>query len=276
MSEENIEEMSPSKRKMLAKLGKLPAGDQAETSTESEMAETTEDIGDIEEMSPSKRKMLAKLGKLPSDLPSKSRPSKTAAPARKTPTAAKSTATGEVHPLVSGKIKRSVKPKLEFKVERRGWLSLAFGWLAFLLGGIPAFATMILRFLFPNVLFEPPQSFKAGYPDDYTVGAIDETYKEKYGVWIGRTDKYIYALSTVCTHLGCTPNWLSGESKFKCPCHGSGFRKTGVNFEGPAPRPLERHWIGLADDGQIIVDKNIKFQREKGQWESENSYLPWT
>merc|ERR1711900_137745 len=62
---------------------------------------------------------------------------------------------GEVHPFVSGKIKRSVKPKLEFKVERRGWFSLAFGWLAFLLGGIPAFATMILRFLFPNVLFEP-------------------------------------------------------------------------------------------------------------------------
>jgi cytochrome b6-f complex iron-sulfur subunit len=260
---------------MLAKLGKLPAGDQAETSTESEMAETTEDIGDIEEMSPSRRKMLAKLGKLPSDLPSKSRPSKTAAPARKTPTA-RSTATGEVHPLVSGKIKRSVKPKLEFKVERRGWLSLIVGWLAFLLGGIPAFATMILRFLFPNVLFEPPQSFKAGYPDDYTIGAIDETYKEKYGVWIGRTDEYIYALSTVCTHLGCTPNWLAGESKFKCPCHGSGFRKTGVHFEGPAPRPLERHWIGLADDGQILVDKNIKFQQEKGQWESENAYLPWT
>ena len=274
MSEENIEEMSPSKRKMLAKLGKLPADSTAAVET-SEPPSSTEDIGDIEEMSPSRRKMLAKLGQLPSDSPSVSPAAKTAAPARKTPTA-RSATTGEVHPVVSGKIKRSVKPKLEFKVERRGWFSLAFGWLAFLLGGIPAFATMILRFLFPNVLFEPPQSFKAGYPDDYTIGAIDETFKEKYGVWIGRTDKYVYALSTVCTHLGCTPNWLAGESKFKCPCHGSGFRKTGVNFEGPAPRPLERHWIGLADDGQILVDKNIKFQREKGQWESENAYLPWT
>ena len=274
MSEENIEEMSPSKRKMLAKLGKLPADSTAAAET-SEPSASTEDVGDIEEMSPSRRKMLAKLGQLPSDSPSASPPAKTAAPARKTPTA-RSAATGEVHPFVSGKIKRSVKPKLEFKVERRGWFSLAFGWLAFLLGGIPAFATMILRFLFPNVLFEPPQSFKAGYPDDYTIGAINETYKEKYGVWIGRTDKYVYVLSTVCTHLGCTPNWLAGESKFKCPCHGSGFRKTGVNFEGPAPRPLERHWIGLADDGQILVDKNIKFQREKGQWESENAYLPWT
>jgi nitrite reductase/ring-hydroxylating ferredoxin subunit len=46
-----------------------------------------------------------------------------------------------------------------------------------------------------------------------------------------------YALFTICTHLGCTPNYLSAENKFKCPCHGSGYRLTGVNFEGPAPRP---------------------------------------
>ena len=39
----------------------------------------------------------------------------------------------------------------------------------------------------------------------------------------------------VCTHLGCTPNWLEAEQKFKCPCHGSGFYKDGINFEGPAP-----------------------------------------
>ena len=45
---------------------------------------------------------------------------------------------------------------------------------------------------------------------------------------------------------------LSAENKFKCPCHGSGFRTTGINFEGPAPRPLERARIVLADDGQIL------------------------
>ena len=82
-----------------------------------------------------------------------------------------------------------------------------------------------------------------------------------------------YALSTTCTHLGCTPNWLGGESKFKCPCHGSGFRKTGINFEGPAPRPLERYRIVRADDGQILIDKNQKFQQEKGEWEKSESYL---
>ena len=77
----------------------------------------------------------------------------------------------------------------------------------------------------------------------------------------------------MCTHLGCTPNWLSADLKFKCPCHGSGFYITGINFEGPAPRPLERYKIKLSDDGQILVDKSKVFQQEKGQWEDAEAYL---
>ena len=278
---EDIEGMSPARRKMLAKLGKLPAAGAPEPApaVESAPAAATE-VSSVEEMSPARRKILAKFGRLPSaTAPAASTATKPApAAAKPAPTrkaAARSTTTGEDHPFVTGKIKRSVKPILDFKIERRGWLSMGLGWGAFLLGAVPAAATMFLRYLFPNVLFEPPQSFKAGYPDEYTIGAINETFKEKYGVWIGRTNDYVYALSTVCTHLGCTPNWLAGESKFKCPCHGSGFRKNGVHFEGPAPRPLERYWIGLASDGQILIDKNIKFQKEKGQWENANAYLPW-
>ena len=100
------------------------------------------------------------------------------------------------------------------------------GWLAF--GALTA-STLIgtVRFLFPNVLFEPPQTFRAGFPEEYTVGDVSTRFKDQFGVWIVRTSTEIYVLSTVCTHLGCTPNWLSGEQKFKCPCHGSGFRKTG-------------------------------------------------
>ena len=68
-------------------------------------------------------------------------------------------------------------------------------------------------------------------------------------------------------------HWLKNESKFKCPCHGSGFRKTGINFEGPAPRPLERFRISLANDGQILIDKTKKYAYEKGQWSDPESYL---
>jgi len=80
-------------------------------------------------------------------------------------------------------------------------------------------------------------------------------------------------LKGVCTHLGCTPNWLDAEQKFKRPCHGSGFYKDGINFEGPAPRPLERYAIRRADDGQIEVDKSRIFQEEMGQWADPMSFI---
>ena len=159
---------------------------------------------------------------------------------------------------------------------RRAWMGVAWG--AFTAASAAALAATG-RFMFPNVLNEPPQQFKAGFPNEYGAG-VDERWKEKFGVWIVRTNEDIvqkaggfYALLVTCTHLGCTPNYLSAEGKFKCPCHGSGFRTTGINFEGPAPRPLERARIVLADDGQILVDKSRKFQQELGQWADPEAFL---
>ena len=170
-------------------------------------------------------------------------------------------------------IGKSVDSSAENTVDRKGFLGwVTVGWLAFV-AATGGFFTMIIRFLFPNVLFEPPQSFKIGYPDDFTIDMVDTRFKTEHGVWIVRNKEGIYALSTVCTHLGCTPNWLSNERKFKCPCHGSGFRITGIHFEGPAPRPLERFKVYRADDGQIVVDKTKKFQQEKGEWENSESFL---
>ena len=135
-----------------------------------------------------------------------------------------------------------------------------------------------LRFLFPNVLSEPPSSFKAGDANSYEEGKVEDKFKDR-GAWVilGRDDnnrRIIYALSTTCTHLGCTPNWLEREEKFKCPCHGSGFKISGVNFEGPAPRPLERYAVKKTDDNQILVDKSKKYQKELGQWDDPDSFIP--
>ena len=161
-------------------------------------------------------------------------------------------------------------------VSRRAWMGLAWG--SFTAASAAALAATG-RFMFPNVLNEPPQQFKIGFPEEYAPG-VDERWKNQFGVWIVRTPSDIvqeasgfYALISTCTHLGCTPNWLSAEFKFKCPCHGSGFRPTGINFEGPAPRPLERARIVLAEDGQILVDKARKFQEELGQWTDPESFL---
>ncbi len=167
-------------------------------------------------------------------------------------------------------------------VTRRGFIgSLGIGWAIFAMGA-GAGTLGIVRFLFPNVLFEPPTTFKAGQPSDFSMG-VDERFKETNGTWLVRTDsdplsgrpgvQGIYALSTTCTHLGCIPNWLAADQKFKCPCHGSGFRMSGMNFEGPAPRPLERWRITRADDGQVQIDKSQKYQWEKGQWIGPEAFL---
>jgi cytochrome b6-f complex iron-sulfur subunit len=154
---------------------------------------------------------------------------------------------------------------------------IAAGWAAFTAG----MATLLAgsaRFFFPNVLAEPPSTIKVGSPGDFEKGQVEERWKAEWGFWIVRSDAYdgedkIYALSSICTHLGCPPNWLASEQKFKCPCHGSGFYISGVNFEGPAPRPLERYKLTIGDDGQLVVDKSQKFQEELGQWKDPESYL---
>jgi cytochrome b6-f complex iron-sulfur subunit len=89
-----------------------------------------------------------------------------------------------------------------------------------------------------------------------------------------RNEEIMYALLTICTHLGCTPNWLPSQNKFKCPCHGSGYYRDGVNFEGPAPRPLERAkiFVDIAD-GQIVIDKSRKFNQERGEWTDPESFI---
>ena len=149
-------------------------------------------------------------------------------------------------------------------------------WSAFV-GSLTASGLAVARFMMPNVLVEPPTKFKIGPPNDYSPGTVSTKWQAQFNVWIvnGEVDgaQMIYALSTVCTHLGCTPNWLEGEQKFKCPCHGSGFYKNGVNFEGPAPRPLERVGLRLAEDGMLEVDKSVKFQKELGQWANPSSYV---
>lgn len=166
-------------------------------------------------------------------------------------------------------------------ITRRSFLMSWAGaaWVTFG-GACSAGGVALLRFMLPNVLFEPPMVYKAGKIEDYDWDKPDERFKAANKTWVVKLRKdhdnkaKLFALDVTCTHLGCTPNVLFSESKIKCPCHGSGFRFTGVNFEGPAPRPLERYKVSLDPvDGQIVVDRTKKFQYEKGQWEDPDSYI---
>ena len=132
---------------------------------------------------------------------------------------------------------------------RRGFLAAMFGSAVGVgfasLGAVLWMWTVgVARFMFPNTVVEPPTRFKVGRPEDFAPETVDERFKAEQGVWIVDTfldgRRRIVALRAVCTHLRCTPNWLSGQQKFKCPCHGSGFGIQGINHEGPARGP----WSG--------------------------------
>jgi len=131
-----------------------------------------------------------------------------------------------------------------------------------------------LRYLFPNVLYEPSLAFKAGKPEDYPIG-ISTKFKKLKRVWIVREPDGFYAFWARCTHLGCTPNWFEAEGRFKCPCHGSNFNKDGDVIAGPAPKPLWRCAIRLADDGQLLIDK-ARLENRTAVREAGDFFLPYS
>lgn len=149
-------------------------------------------------------------------------------------------------------------------------LLLAWASLAASLG---TYLAAFQAFFVPRVTKEPASIFRAGRPSDFPDPGVYTQHKATQGVWIIRLPGgRLAALSTTCTHLGCIPNWLSNDQKFKCPCHGSGFKMTGVNFEGPAPRPLER--VKVYRQGEfVMIDKSKRYRQELGQWESRDSYI---
>ncbi len=146
--------------------------------------------------------------------------------------------------------------------------------------GVIAFlATWLLaffRFFLPRTLFEPSTVFKIGYPSDFGLG-VDTKFQQAYRIWVDRIPGRLFVIYAKCTHLGCTPDWKPSENKFKCPCHGSGYDSEGINFEGPAPRPMDRAHVEVAPDGQIIVDTSRLYQWPKGQashFDDPGAYLP--
>jgi cytochrome b6-f complex iron-sulfur subunit len=137
---------------------------------------------------------------------------------------------------------------------------------------------MFLRFFFPRALFEPSTVHTIGFPSDFSPG-VNEKYKQAYRLWVVREPDRLFVIYARCTHLGCTPDWKPNENKFKCPCHGSGYTPEGINFEGPAPRPMDRAHVELDATGQIVVDSSHLFMwdRAKGgrdQFNDPGAYIP--
>lgn len=134
---------------------------------------------------------------------------------------------------------------------RRDFLNeVTFGALA--VAGLGS-GVVTYQYFSPNVLFEPATRFRAGNPDLYPVNSV--TFLQDQQVYIVRTPAGFYAVSAVCTHLGCITQWNPEDNLIECPCHGSKFQRNGNKVAGPAPRPLPHFSITLTADGELVVDK---------------------
>ena len=135
---------------------------------------------------------------------------------------------------------------------------------------------MFIRFFLPRAIFEPSSTFKIGFPGDYALG-VDTKYQQMYRIWVDKTSDRLFVVYARCTHLGCTPDWKASENKFKCPCHGSGYDSEAINFEGPAPRPMDRAHVELDAEGQIVVDVSKLYKWPKGdknEFNDPGAYIP--
>jgi cytochrome b6-f complex iron-sulfur subunit len=144
---------------------------------------------------------------------------------------------------------------------------------AALFGGIKT-----LGFLFPNATLEEPLAFSVDAdPSSITVGNPLQITEKR--VSIVRDDGGYYAVYLICTHLGCTPNYVTNVTSgtgvtddvakqhgdrqageqipngWACPCHGSRYYIDSTNFYGPAPRPMD--WVDIQFNpvGKLVVDR---------------------
>jgi cytochrome b6-f complex iron-sulfur subunit len=139
--------------------------------------------------------------------------------------------------------------------ERRDFLGLASLWsagIAILIGLMGA-----LRLPVPAVFPESNSRVKLGPWQRFE--GVQVTSFPEYRLWVYSDAGGLYAISAICTHLGCTVAAQEGGGFF-CPCHGSRFSPSGAVIAGPAPRPLVHLELFVSPDGQLVVDQ----QKEVG------------
>ena len=115
---------------------------------------------------------------------------------------------------------------------------------------------LVLDLLSPKVVLERSQVFNAGALENFSPGTVTLNAENRTYV-IREKEGGIYAISAVCTHLGCLTRWNEHNGVITCPCHGTKFSKTGSVIEGPTSKTLARFSICLNENNEIIVDRSI-------------------
>jgi len=142
-------------------------------------------------------------------------------------------------------------PLTEGDLERRRFLGLLGSGAL----GIAAVGTGIttVQYLEPNVYFEQDTRTVVGKPEEVAAGTVLVLLRKK--IYVVRNDVGFYALSSVCTHLGCMTRYEAERHGFFCPCHGSQYTLDGKVRVGPAPKPLPRVQITV-ERGLLVVDSS--------------------
>ncbi len=108
----------------------------------------------------------------------------------------------------------------------------------------------MLRLPKAAVLASPSKKFSVTLPD--ALAPNEPFVPAGRAVALFKDDEGVYALSTICTHLGCVVK--PSPEGFECPCHGSGFALNGAVTKGPAPRALP--WLKVSNSGNgWVVDE---------------------
>ena len=139
------------------------------------------------------------------------------------------------------------------KLSRRDFLGRAGVGAFFVATGACVIGSV--RALVPYATPDPSQKFKLGPPSDYPPGTV-RNFEDQNAI-VFRDDEGVYAISTVCTHLGCIVSY-NKDKGFDCPCHGSTFQSDGRVRKGPAPTPLPWLEVSMLPNGQLAADNARK------------------
>jgi cytochrome b6-f complex iron-sulfur subunit len=132
---------------------------------------------------------------------------------------------------------------------RRDFLGLAAAWSALV---TLVFAGVGLgKLVKPGVLPSPSKKFRVSLPDSLAPG--EPWIAPGRPVVLVRDGEGVYAVSRVCTHLGCIVQ--PSPTGFDCPCHGSRFAADGSVVKGPAPKPLKWLAVSALGGGSFVVDE---------------------
>jgi cytochrome b6-f complex iron-sulfur subunit len=146
-------------------------------------------------------------------------------------------------------------PEEKKKINRREFLNLAF---------MASLGVLTLDVAAATYFFAMPTFEEGEFGGVVTFGRVADLPATdappinlpKVKTWISNTEDGVLGIYKVCTHLGCLYNWADQDDRFKCPCHGSNFAKTGDYIRGPAPRSLDRFVLRIVDPntGEVLAE----------------------